>query len=163
MAASRPRRKNWRSLPRRLPGPRNYGTRAGLWVHDFVTKPRHHKCTRKTKVFRLEAMPVYRDETSLLPNASCTPDILCIYILTVLDFLDSSDGKKSSCNAGDKGSIPGSARSPGGGLATHSSILACRIPWSGEPGSYSPWGHQFSSDSCPMLKALVLVHFAGEN
>ena len=49
------------------------------------------------------------------------------------------------------------------GVTTHSSILAWRIPWSGEPGSYGPWGHQFSSDSCPVLKALVLVHFAGEN
>ena len=28
---------------------------------------------------------------------------------------DSSDGKESSCNAGDRGSIPGSGRSPGGG------------------------------------------------
>ena len=26
------------------------------------------------------------------------------------------------------------------GMATHSSILAWRIPWTEEPGSYSPWG-----------------------
>ena len=32
-----------------------------------------------------------------------------------LSFLGSSDGKESACNAGDQGSIPGSARSPGGG------------------------------------------------
>ena len=25
-------------------------------------------------------------------------------------------------------------------IATHSSILAWRIPWTEEPGSYSPWG-----------------------
>jgi len=25
-------------------------------------------------------------------------------------------------------------------MATHSSILAWRIPWTEEPGSYSPWG-----------------------
>ena len=31
------------------------------------------------------------------------------------------------------GSIPGSGRSPGGGMATHSSILAWRIPWTEEP------------------------------
>ena len=29
----------------------------------------------------------------------------------------------------DLDSIPGSGRSPGGGMATHSSILAWRIPW----------------------------------
>ena len=34
----------------------------------------------------------------------------------------------------DLDSIPGSGRSPGGGMATHSSILAWRIPWSEEPG-----------------------------
>ena len=39
--------------------------------------------------------------------------------------------KKLPANAGDirdMGSIPGSGRSPGGGMATHSSILAWRIP-----------------------------------
>ena len=84
-------------------------------------------------------------------------------------FSHSSVGKESACNAGDPGSIPGSGRSPGGGIgypfqsswtslvvqmlknltamwetwvrslgwddpleegkATHSSILAWRIPW----------------------------------
>ena len=29
------------------------------------------------------------------------------------------------------------------GMATHSSILAWRIPWTEEPG-YSPWGHKES-------------------
>ena len=32
----------------------------------------------------------------------------------------------------DAGSIPGLGRSPGGGMATHSSILAWRIPWTAE-------------------------------
>ena len=40
-----------------------------------------------------------------------------------------SDGKESTCNAGDPSLIPGSGRSAGEGLATHSSILAQRIPW----------------------------------
>ena len=26
------------------------------------------------------------------------------------------------------------------GMATHSGILARRIPWTGEPAGYSPWG-----------------------
>ena len=31
------------------------------------------------------------------------------------------------------------------GMATYSSILARRIPWSEEPGKlYSPWGHKES-------------------
>ena len=27
-------------------------------------------------------------------------------------------------------------------MVTLSSILACEIPWTEEPGSYSPWGHK---------------------
>ena len=44
--------------------------------------------------------------------------------------------KNPPANAGDirdGGSIPGWGRSPGGGMATHSSILAWRIPWIEEP------------------------------
>ena len=41
-----------------------------------------------------------------------------------MDFPGGSDGKVSAYNAGDQGSIPGSERSPGEGMATHSSILA---------------------------------------
>ena len=37
---------------------------------------------------------------------------------------------------------PGSGRSPGGGLATHSSILFWRIPWAEEPGGLQSIGSQ---------------------
>ena len=30
------------------------------------------------------------------------------------------------------------------GMATHSSILAWRFPWTKEPVGYSPWGHKES-------------------
>ena len=30
------------------------------------------------------------------------------------------------------------------GIATHSSILACRIQWTEKPGRHSPWGHRES-------------------
>ena len=43
-------------------------------------------------------------------------------------FPDDSDSKESFCNTGDVGSILVSGRSPGGGDATHFSILAWRIP-----------------------------------
>ena len=51
-----------------------------------------------------------------------------------MDFPDSSDGKASAYNAGDMGSIPGSGRSLEKEMATHSSILAWRIPWTEEAG-----------------------------
>ena len=94
---------------------------------------------------------------------------LFLSVYYILSDPDSSVGKKSACNAGDPGSIPGSGRSTGEGIdyplqyswaslvaqlvknspamwetwvrslgwedplekgmATHSSILAWRIPW----------------------------------
>ena len=38
------------------------------------------------------------------------------------------DGKESASNVGDQSSIPGLGSSPEEGMATHSSILAWRIP-----------------------------------
>ena len=49
-------------------------------------------------------------------------------------FPGDSDGKESACNAEDPGLIPVLGRSPEKGMATHSSILAWRIPWTEEPG-----------------------------
>ena len=46
----------------------------------------------------------------------------------MMDSPHGSDGKESACNAGDLGLISGWGRFPGGGHATHSSILAWRIP-----------------------------------
>ena len=43
-----------------------------------------------------------------------------------------SEDKESACSVGDLGSIPELGRSPE--MATHSSILAWRIPWTEEPG-----------------------------
>ena len=56
---------------------------------------------------------------------------------TFRDFPGGSDGKDSACNVGDPGSIPELGRSPGEGMATHSIILAWRIPWTEEPGGYT--------------------------
>ena len=51
-------------------------------------------------------------------------------------FLGGSDSKESAGSTGDLGSVPGLGRSPGGGNghSIHSSILARKIPWTGEPG-----------------------------
>ena len=48
--------------------------------------------------------------------------------------------KKSGCNARDLFSIPGLGRTPGEQTATHSSILAWRIPWTEEPGRLQSMG-----------------------
>ena len=43
-------------------------------------------------------------------------------------------GKESTCNAGDAGSILGKEDLLEKGMAEHSNILVCRIPWTVEPG-----------------------------
>ena len=49
----------------------------------------------------------------------------------------------SAADSGDVGLIPGSGRSPGvKGMATHSSILSWRIPWTEEPGGLQSTGSQ---------------------
>ena len=50
-----------------------------------------------------------------------------------VDFPGDSDDKESTCNA-ELFLIPGLGRSPGKGMATHSSNLAWRIPWTEELG-----------------------------
>ena len=39
------------------------------------------------------------------------------------------------------------------GMATHSSILACRIPWTEKPAGYSPWGCK----ELDMIEWLILL------
>ena len=41
-------------------------------------------------------------------------------------------------------------------MATYSGILAWRIPWTGKPGRYSPWGHKGSN----MTERLMLSLFS---
>ena len=65
-----------------------------------------------------------------------------------------SEVKASACNAGDLGSIPGCVTwklsafpedwedSLEKEMATHSSILAWRIPWTEEPGGLQSMGSQ---------------------
>ena len=58
----------------------------------------------------------------------------------MLGFPGGSDGKESPCSAGDPGAILGLERSPEKEMATHSSILAWRIPWAEEPGELQSMG-----------------------
>ena len=53
-----------------------------------------------------------------------------------------SDSKESTCNAGDLGSIPGLGDPLEKGMATHSSILAWRIPWTEGPRRLESMGLQ---------------------
>ena len=53
-----------------------------------------------------------------------------------------SDGKESACYVGDLGSIPGWEDPLEKGMATHSSTLAWKIPWTEEAGRLQSMGSQ---------------------
>ena len=55
-----------------------------------------------------------------------------------------ADDKESTCNARDPVRSLYQEDPLEKGMATHSNILAWRIPWTEEPGSYSPWGQKVS-------------------
>ena len=54
--------------------------------------------------------------------------------------LHGSDGKESTCNAGDPGLIPRSGRTLENRMATHSSIPAWEIPWTEDTGGLQSMG-----------------------
>ena len=60
------------------------------------------------------------------------------------DFPRGSEGKEytciAGCKAGDPSSTPGLGRYPAKGMATLSSILAWRLPWTEEPGGLESMG-----------------------
>ena len=57
-------------------------------------------------------------------------------------FPGGSEGKASVYNAGNLGSIPGSGKSSGEGMAVHSSTIAWKIPWTEELGRLQSMGSQ---------------------
>ena len=76
---------------------------------------------------------------------TCVLPIKGFRVEVTLGCTGSSVGKESACNAGDTGDvglIPGTGRFLEEGMATHSSILAWRIPWTEEPGGLQSTGSQ---------------------
>ena len=62
--------------------------------------------------------------------------------LVRLGFLGSSNGKESSCNAGDLGSISGLRRSPGEGNGNPHQYSCLGNHMDRSVAGYSPWGHK---------------------
>ena len=54
-------------------------------------------------------------------------------------WLGSSHRERSACNAGDQVQLLGQEDPLEKGMATHSRILAWRIPWTEKPGRLHPW------------------------
>ena len=64
------------------------------------------------------------------------------HIYTYMGFPGGQEVKASASNVGNLGSIPGSEDPLEKEMATHSSILACRVPWTEEPGWLQSRGSQ---------------------
>ena len=80
---------------------------------------------RVISMFLVELVGLYRKAISRCFSMFCR---------TLEGFPGSSADKESACNTGDPDSIPGLGRSSENRTATHSSILAWRIPWTEETG-----------------------------
>ena len=78
-----------------------------------------------------------------MPLVRAKVQILASFVSPIIgSFPHRSAGKESACSAGDLGSIPVSGKSLEKEMATHSSILAWRIPRTGEPGELQSMGLQ---------------------
>ena len=83
-------------------------------------------------------------EGSLRSNRPTSSDSLARFCLQLLwfDFPGGSGGKESAYNEGDLGSVLGQVDLLEKEMATHSSILAWKIPWMEEPGGLQSMGLQ---------------------
>ena len=78
----------------------------------------------------------------LLPNSVLPTTLKIITLTSMLGLSGGSDGKESACSAGDLSLIPGEDPLKKG-VATHSSVLACKeVPRIEEPGRLQSMGSQ---------------------
>ena len=71
-------------------------------------------------------------------------------------------GKEAACSAGDAGSVLSWEDPLEKGMATHSRILACRIPWTEEPGGLQSMGlkrvsHSVTSNSLQLTPTSLIA------
>ena len=79
-------------------------------------------------------------------HIACTQSVISTQQWVKMGFPDGSDGKESTCNAGDWSSIPGWEDPLEKEMATHLSILAWKIPGTEEPGRLQSMGSQRVND-----------------
>ena len=78
---------------------------------------------------------------------------MCVYVCKY--FPGASDGKESTCNVGDLGSLPGLGRSPGGGHGNPLQYSCLENPHGQRSlAGYSPW----SRKELDMIEWLSTAH-----
>ena len=91
----------------------------------------------------------------------CILPYIIIYIIRtsyIWGFPVGSDSKESACNAGDPVQSLGREDPLEKGMATHSSILAWRIPWTEEPGGLCTALGVSESDTTEQLTHIRFTH-----
>ena len=84
----------------------------------------------------LDMYPKIKQKILLMWKDTCSP-------MFIEGFPGGSDGKESSCNARDLGSIPGLGRSPGGGHGNPLQYSSLENPHGQRIlEGYTPWGHK---------------------
>ena len=78
----------------------------------------------------------------ILSHCGLPQDTLCSFLYYTMSFPGGSEVKASACNAGDPVWSLGWEDPLEKEMATHSSILAWRIPWTEEPGGLQFTGSQ---------------------
>ena len=84
---------------------------------------------------------------------------LDLFLLPSAVFPGGASGKEPACQCRrlrDAGSTPGSGRPPGGGMATHSSIPAWRVPGTEEPGGLRRDCSDLARTSCHKTQIVSL-------
>ena len=107
------------------------------WRQCKLVEPLWRTVWRFIKILKIE-LPY----DPAIPLLGIYPEKIVIQKDTYTSFPGGLGDKETTCNAGDTGLISGSGRSLEKEVATHSSILAWRIPWTGEPGRLQPIGSQ---------------------
>ena len=111
--------------------------------HRDPDAPQHLMVRTGTVAVPLRELVPHQEPVDLLGGGLLWTE-LCPPPSKYTGFPGGSYYKESICNAGDPGSL-GREDSLEEGMATHSSTPAWRIPWTEEPGGYSPWGSVQSS------------------
>ena len=106
-----------------------------LEPHGKSTSLLHRELLHFLKEF--PSLTTHVMSATLMLSSLCT---LCFF--KPLSCSCGSDGKESASNAGDPGSILSQEDPLEKGMATHSSILAWRIPWIEELGGLQSMGSQ---------------------
>ena len=105
-------------------------------------------------------------ETEITLHECYLAKLLWLSVHNIMGFPGGSLAKNTPVNAGDLGSIAGLGRSLGEGnvlemfQATHSSILAWKIPWTGKPGELQSMesqrvGHDWVTDHACMQAGIT--------